>query len=94
MTGNVYNCSNISKGAPVDSLRPIRTGSKVLSSVFLKDWCTSWIDEAHDFRGVTRGFVGAIHLRHRSTMLSCLTATPIYTSPKVISNSCLQVSGR
>ncbi len=50
---------------------------------FSMKWASSWIDEAHEFRGPHRGFVGGVHLRRQSEMMSCCTATPLYTKPLV-----------
>ncbi|KAF8872160.1 hypothetical protein BD779DRAFT_1679866 [Infundibulicybe gibba] len=47
-----------------DRIRRSLPGHK--DTVFGQQWCTVWIDEAHDFRGGNQGFVGAVHLRQRA----------------------------
>ncbi|KAF8668495.1 hypothetical protein AX14_006173 [Amanita brunnescens Koide BX004] len=49
---------------------------------FQMEWCTTWIDEAHEFRTISRGFVGAVQLRHKTHMTNACTATPLYTKPE------------
>jgi hypothetical protein len=84
MAANTFDCKDAGrKGRPADDMRPVKSGSNAKASIFARKWCTSWIDEAHEFRGLNRGFVGGVQLRSCSRMVACLTATPLYTSPKV-----------
>ncbi|TFK64365.1 P-loop containing nucleoside triphosphate hydrolase protein [Pluteus cervinus] len=55
--------------------------------IFDIQWLTVWLEEAHDYRrSTTRQFVGAAALRSTATFMACVTATPLYTSPKDVIN--------
>lgn len=68
-------------GRPIDCERRPRPGLK--DTLFAREFCTAWIDEAHDFRGGKALFVGAVHLRRRAKFLAGLTATPLHSSARV-----------
>lgn len=56
------------------------------STIFDMQWCSTWIDEAHVFRGLSRGFFGSIAMDSRSYVVNCITATPLYTQIRDIFN--------
>ncbi|TFK61411.1 P-loop containing nucleoside triphosphate hydrolase protein [Pluteus cervinus] len=56
-------------------------------NIFSQSWSTAWLEEAHDFRGpTTRQFIGATYLRKIASFVNCLTATPLWTSPRDLIN--------
>jgi hypothetical protein len=65
----------------VDDRRSIK--GQMAADFFKMEWCTAWIDEAHEFRTISRGFIGAVQLRHKTRMINACTATPLYTKPEV-----------
>lgn len=65
---------------PIDNNRNKKNNAP---DFFHMKWASAWIDEAHEFRGPHRGFVGGVQLRKQSEMMSCCTATPLYTKPSV-----------
>jgi len=78
------------KGQPLYDSLPCRTGvefnNAAAYSLFSRDWATVWIDEAHSARKVGRLYAGLQGLREKSVMMNAVTATPLYTSPKVSLN--------
>ncbi|KAM6488891.1 P-loop containing nucleoside triphosphate hydrolase protein [Amanita muscaria] len=80
LTSMSFTCE---RRKPLDSLRDM---NRAAPEFFKKEWCSAWIDEAHDFRTPTRSFIGAIHLRNRTRIMSCCTATPLFTKPQDVVN--------
>ncbi|KAK2464152.1 hypothetical protein APHAL10511_003845 [Amanita phalloides] len=66
--------------ACVDDRRTLRSDA---AGFFKMNWCSAWIDEAHEFRTVGRLFNGAVQLRHNTHMMNVCTATPLFTKPEV-----------
>ena len=71
---------NGGKDACPDDVRTLKTKG---ADFFKMEWCTVWIDEAHEFRTLSRGFIGAVQLRRKTRMMNACTATPLYTKPEV-----------
>lgn len=69
-----------SYGSYADSSRDLKPGAP---EFFKMNWCTVWIDEAHEFRTVSRSFIGAVQLRKVAYMMNACTATPLFTKPEV-----------
>lgn len=67
----------------VDSIVSLDPNRKVGVSIFDVQLSTTWIDEAHTFRGIANPFFCAFQLRQNASMVNCLTATPIWTAPRV-----------
>lgn len=69
-----------------DDLRDRITSPRPPKTIFEDGWCTAWIDEAHLFRGVSRGFIGSVALGQNAWVVNCITATPLYTQIRYIFN--------
>ncbi|KAM6488893.1 P-loop containing nucleoside triphosphate hydrolase protein [Amanita muscaria] len=76
LTGMSFACD---RRKPLDEIRRLLSTAP---EFFSKQWCSAWIDEAHEFRTPTRSFIGAIQLRKQTRMMSCCTATPLFTKPQ------------
>jgi hypothetical protein len=68
------------QGGCVDEGRDLKSQA---ADFFKMQWSTVWIDEAHEFRTVSRGFIGAVQLQRLTHMMNACTATPLYTKPEV-----------
>ncbi|KAM6491331.1 P-loop containing nucleoside triphosphate hydrolase protein [Amanita muscaria] len=80
LTGMSFLCD---RRKPLDARREL---TNTAPGFFKMDWCSSWIDEAHQFRTPTRSFIGAIQLRNRARIMCCCTATPLFTKPQDVVN--------
>lgn len=87
-------CVDRSKSIPVDIPYDLRTGVTLdrrglgqpvgLSTVFGRTWCTTIVDEIHEFRVPTnKGFIGTCELRRISHLVVGATATPLISQPRV-----------
>lgn len=84
--------NNLTISRPIGSRPPdecVKLHSKSKNSIFNINLCSTWIDEAHVFRGASISFFCAIQLRNNSAVVNCLTATPIWTGPRVCQNKML-----
>ncbi|KAJ8688852.1 hypothetical protein PTI98_013597 [Pleurotus ostreatus] len=84
MAGEVFNMKK-AKGAYLDCQRQFLS-EDVNKLIFGVQWCTAWIDEAHLFRGPTRGLFGACQLHQCACVTHVLTATPLFTKIQDIIN--------
>ncbi|KAJ8474911.1 hypothetical protein ONZ45_g15788 [Pleurotus djamor] len=88
LTSKSYNCARGAASIPVDRPRVRKPDSINTGTIFDIEWCSTTIDEAHLFRGPTRGFVGACQLRlsGKTWVLNLATATPLYTQFRDVFN--------
>ncbi|KAF4598990.1 hypothetical protein EYR40_006078 [Pleurotus pulmonarius] len=73
------------RGTFVDGERPFLKHARY-KFIFEMTWCSSWIDEAHLFRGQGRGLTGGCQLNRFSRVVHVLTATPLFTKIQDIIN--------
>jgi hypothetical protein len=63
-----------------------------LTTIFDLEWTSVWIDEAHEFRTKShRGFIAGVAMRVKSPLVVAVTATPLWTAPRV-STRCMRGS--
>ncbi|KAF9491153.1 hypothetical protein BDN71DRAFT_1510617 [Pleurotus eryngii] len=86
LTARTFRCGKDSGLKSIDEIRKRITLPRPPHSIFDENWCSAWIDEAHLFRGLARGFIGSIALDSRAHVLNCITATPLYTQIRDIFN--------
>lgn len=79
----IFDVTSFGRRGIVDTQRKPKNPTAFKTSIFGKSYTTVWFDEAHEYRGTGRAFIGALHLRFQSRFVGLASGTPLYTKPSV-----------